>query len=137
MRFVYQWRFVGRKVPIMPRIRSRRIPHHSAELLRIRILDNISRPRRHAIAIATVPVHVQFVGIAVFQRARRQPQFPVTIADRGKSKCFVITPLRKFTLQVNFGRGRRPLPRYPSVFGTMQPKIFMAAGKILDSTIAV
>ena len=111
-------------------IRLFRCPYLSAEDLGIVILYHTGSPCGDALSIATIPVDMQFIEVAMLQRLLWQFQFPVAVLQRLHLIFGILFPVVERTNQIDLRCIRCPFTQHPSFVGTVQSEVQMTSSKV-------
>ena len=128
---------LGLEVLFLPDVRFR-IPNLSGEYLRIVVLHHAAAPCWDALALATVPLHLHLIELAVLNGLLRELQLPVASTLNALAPEFLILrPVVEVADQIDVSSIRSPLTEHPALRKFMKSEIEMTRSKICQFLLSV
>ena len=133
--FIYQQgRGVRTESLLLPHVRLLRCPNLRAENLRLVVLHHPAAPRGNAFAASSVPMHLQFIQVAMLERTGAELDFPVSRAlDTLQLILGRLFPVVEIAYQVNLRCVGRPFAEHPARGRAVQSKIQISSGEVRQS----
>ena len=116
---------------LFPFVRLFRIPDLGGENLRFFILNDATSPCRDTLSLATFPIDMHLIEVAMIYAVFRQFQLPIAgTFDALASILGTFLPFIKVTYQINVSSIGSPFAEHPAFFKFMQSVIFMSISKV-------
>ena len=112
-------------------IRLLRVPHLGREDIGLVVLDNTGGVSRDALAFPALPVHTQFVQVAMTHGTRGKRDFPVAALETFQAIRGTLTPIVELADEINLGSIGSPLAEHPTTISSaVQAIVVVGIGKL-------